>query len=84
MCLQDVAFIGRLKLTQPTNTHLNEKSKEAWFNFVKAESYSGVLFLKVKWTKELTYFLLSLYLHQTLKWTILSEIWVKIFLPKPL
>ena len=46
MCLQDVAFIGRLKLTQPTNTHLNEKSKEAWFNFVKAESYSGMLFLK--------------------------------------
>lgn len=46
MCLQDVAFIGRLKLTQPTNTHLKEKSKEAWFNFVKGESYSGVLFLK--------------------------------------
>lgn len=46
MCLQDVAIIGRLKLTQPTNTHLKEKSKEAWFNFVKAESYSGVLFLK--------------------------------------
>ena len=46
MCLQDVAFIGRLKLTQPTNTRLNEKSKEAWFNFVKAKGYSGVLFLK--------------------------------------
>ena len=40
--------------------------------------------LKVKWTKKLKYFLLSLYLHQTLKRTILSEIWVKIFLPKPL
>ena len=40
--------------------------------------------LKVKWTKKLTYFLLSLYLHQTLKRTILSEIWVKIFLPQPL
>ena len=40
--------------------------------------------LKVKWTKKLTYFFLSLYLHQTLKRTILSEIWVNIFLPKPL
>ena len=40
--------------------------------------------LKVKWTKKLTYFLLSLYLHQTQKRTILSEIWVKIFLSKPL
>ncbi|CAH3020437.1 unnamed protein product, partial [Porites evermanni] len=40
---KDVAFIGRLKLTQPTNTHQNEKSKEAWFNFVKAESYSATI-----------------------------------------
>ena len=40
--------------------------------------------LKVKCTKKLKYFVLSLYLHQTLKRTILSEIWVKIFLPKPL
>ena len=43
-----------------------------------------ILILKVKWTKKLTYFLLSLYLHQTLKRNILSEIWVKIFLPKPI
>ena len=34
--------------------------------------------------KKLKYFLLSLYLHQTLKRTILSEIWVKIILLKPL
>jgi len=40
--------------------------------------------LKVKLTKKLKYFLLSLYLHQTLERTILGEIWVKIFLPKPL
>ena len=40
--------------------------------------------LKVRWTKKLTYFLLPLYLYQTLKMTILSEIWVKSFLPKPL
>ena len=43
----------------------------------------SMCFLKVKWTNKLKYFLLSLYLHQTLKRTILSEIWVKIFLPKP-
>ena len=35
--------------------------------------------LKVKWIKKLKYFLLSLYLHQTLKRNILSEIWAKIF-----
>ena len=29
-------------------------------------------------------FSFSLFLHQTLKRTILNEIWVKIFLPKPL
>ena len=35
--------------------------------------------LKVEWTKKLQYFLLSLYLHQALKRTILGEIWVKSF-----
>ena len=52
------------------------------FEFFYIFRKNGVL--KVKWTKKLTYFLLSLYLHQTLKRTILSEIWVKIFLPQPL
>ena len=41
-------------------------------------------FIKGQMNQKMTYFLLSLYLHQTLKRNILSEIWVKIFLPKPL
>ena len=52
--------------------------------WVNTLSNTNLVVLKVKWTKKLKYFLLSLYLHQTLNRTILIEIWVKIFLPKPL
>ena len=51
-----------------------------WKNVKTWISYECVM-----WIYFLTrYFVLSLYLHQTLKRTILSEIWVMNFFPKPL
>ena len=44
----------------------------------------SVVNVKGQMNQKLRYFLLLLYLHQTLKRTILSEIWVKLFLSKPL
>ena len=60
----------------------------AWHQKLLVFVYLFALFsfisLQVKSIKKLKYFLLPLYLHQTVKRTILSEVWVKIFLPKPL
>ena len=64
--------------------HLTVSRAQSWTIWLHILIYCDQEPLKVKWTKKMTYFLLSPYLHQTLKRTVLSEIWVKIFLPKPL
>ena len=56
----------------------NKPFRLLYLGHAKIKRSSPPVFLKVK------YFLLSLYLHQTLKRNIVKEIWVKIFLPKSL